>query len=131
MWYELLSDYTFRLVVSGSAIRRGEASIALGDLMGASFVDATLSLGIGPLLFPGALSESAVRGSLVATIVATLTGIGLIFLLPVITWGGTFFALRMHDGGAEMRDLFAGFSIYGTALVGMLVPMVVLRSRAT
>ena len=61
------------LVVSGNAIRRGEASIALGDLMGASFVDATLSLGIGPLLFPGSLSESAVRGSLMATMVVAVS----------------------------------------------------------
>jgi cation:H+ antiporter len=55
------------LVVDANALRRGESSLALGDLLGSSFVDATLSLGIGPTLFPASLSESAVRGGLVAT----------------------------------------------------------------
>jgi cation:H+ antiporter len=60
------------LVVDGNALRRGEASLALGDLIGSSFVDATLSLGIGPLLFPVALSGSPVRGGLIATVVVAI-----------------------------------------------------------
>lgn len=58
------------LVIASNALRRGESGLALGDLIGASFVDSTLSLGIGPLLFPVALSGSAARGSLIATFVA-------------------------------------------------------------
>jgi Ca2+/Na+ antiporter len=39
----------------------------VGDIIGASFVDATLSIGIGPLLFPVAVTASdAVTGALVA-----------------------------------------------------------------
>lgn len=56
-----------------------------------------------------------------ASLLSVLTVIGIVFLLPVLGWGGVLFLLHMHDGGAEFEDLFAGFSRYGTALVGILV----------
>ncbi len=56
-----------------------------------------------------------------AAALATATVVGFFLLLPVLGWGAIRFALRMHDGGAELRDLFAGFSLFGTALVGILV----------
>jgi hypothetical protein len=46
--------------------------------------------------------------------------IGIVMVLPVLTWGVAYFGLRMHDGRAEFGDLFAGFSQYATALAGML-----------
>jgi cation:H+ antiporter len=49
------------LVFNITAIRRGEAALAVGDLVGASFLDATLSVAIGPLLFPTAITVSEVR----------------------------------------------------------------------
>ena len=52
--------------------------------------------------------------------VAAMTVVGIFLVVPVLTWGGTLFVLHMYDGGAEFGDLFAGFSRYGTALVGML-----------
>ena len=55
------------LVIATAALRRGESSLALGDLLGSSFVDASLALGIGPLLFPVGLDDVTVRGGLVAT----------------------------------------------------------------
>jgi cation:H+ antiporter len=57
------------LAIDGYALRNGESSLALGDIVGSSFVDATLSLGIGPALFPVAVSADAVTGSIVAAIV--------------------------------------------------------------
>jgi hypothetical protein len=62
----------------------------------------------------------------IATLAAALTGIGLIFLVPVLFWGVTVFTLRLHDGGAELRDAFSGFSRYGQALATMLAMFVIL-----
>jgi len=64
--------------------------------------------------------------ALAAALLATITVIGIVLVLPVLTWGATYFALRMHDGRAEFADLFAGFSRYGDALVGMLVLFVLM-----
>jgi cation:H+ antiporter len=65
------------LVVTTTAIRRGERELAIGDALGATFIDSTLSLGIGPLIAPVAVTASlAVVGSLSAAIavgIVTLT----------------------------------------------------------
>ncbi len=48
----------------------------MGDLLGSSFVDATLAPAIGPLLFPTVLSTGLVRGSLLtAAVIAVVTAI--------------------------------------------------------
>ncbi len=44
------------LAVDLNAIRRREFRLALGDIIGSSLVDGTLSIGIGPLFFPTAIS---------------------------------------------------------------------------
>lgn len=62
------------LVIDFRALRQGKGELAMGDLLGSSFVDATLSPAIGPLLFPTVLSDGIERGSLVAAaIVAAVT----------------------------------------------------------
>jgi cation:H+ antiporter len=64
------------LFIDGSAIRKGDTGLAMGDIVGSSFVDATISLGIGPALFPVAVSSSAARGSVfAAAIVAAVIAI--------------------------------------------------------
>lgn len=64
------------LVIALRAVRRSAERLALGDLLGSSFVDATLSPGIGPLLFPTALSAGPARTNLlIALIVAVVTAI--------------------------------------------------------
>ena len=60
------------LVVDARALRRGQGELAMGDILGSSFVDATLSPGIGPLLFPTALSSGLARGSIVAAVVVAI-----------------------------------------------------------
>ncbi|MDH3735008.1 MAG: hypothetical protein OEU54_15880 [Gemmatimonadota bacterium] len=69
------------LVVDVTALRSGHFGLALGNTLGSSFVDATLSIGIGPLLFPTAVTASlAVTGSL-----AAMAGIALIAMLLALS----------------------------------------------
>ncbi len=63
------------LVVDWTAIRRGAAALAIGDLFGSSLVDSTLSVGIGPIVRSTAVSSQATTGALVIAVgvaVATL-----------------------------------------------------------
>lgn len=64
------------LVVVATAALRGAYGLALGDALGASFVDSSLSIGIGPLVAAAPVTgEAAIPGiayALVATVVATL-----------------------------------------------------------
>lgn len=69
------------LVVSLTALRQGETILAIGDGLGSSFADVTLSISIGPLLFPTVIDGGlAVKGALVAggaaMVVALLLGRG-------------------------------------------------------
>lgn len=53
--------------------------MAVGDAIGSSFIDATLSLGVGPMIAPIALSAGvAVAGSLVA---AAAVGLAVLVLV--------------------------------------------------
>lgn len=56
------------LVVDWTAIRRGASAMAVGDIFGSSFVDATLSVGIGPLIFGAAVSDDVTIGVALAAI---------------------------------------------------------------
>ncbi len=53
------------LVVDWTAIRRGAAALAVGDLFGSSLVDASLAIGIGPMIRPTEVSDQAVSSVLV------------------------------------------------------------------
>jgi uncharacterized membrane protein len=55
-----------------------------------------------------------------ASVAGAITVIGILLVLPILYWGGYVFFLKMHDGGARVGDVFAGFSRYGQALLGML-----------
>ena len=57
------------LAIDFNAIRKRKYDFAIGDIIGSSIVDASLSIGIGPLLFPSVISVDA----------AMLTGIYAIF----------------------------------------------------
>ena len=54
------------LVVDWTAIRRGAVALALGDLFGSSLLDATLALGIGPMMRSVAVSPGAATACLIA-----------------------------------------------------------------
>jgi cation:H+ antiporter len=89
------------LVFDVTALRRGETAMAIGDLMGACFLDATLSVAIGPLFFPTALTLSEVR--------------------PAIWWSAVAMALvtllmsriTRHDWrtGVILITIYAGFFV--------------------
>ncbi len=69
------------LIVATTALRRGETELAIGDVLGSSFADATLSISVGPLLFPTVIDGGlALTGALIAAggaaLVALLIGRG-------------------------------------------------------
>lgn len=68
------------LIVDVTALRGGLRDVALGDVLGSSFVDATLSLGIGPLAFAAAVSPGMVLPASLAAIGA-FCGVALIMTL--------------------------------------------------
>lgn len=68
-------------IVAYTALRRGESALAIGDVLGSSFADATLSISMGPLLFPTVIDgDLALTAALVtaaaAAVVALLFGRG-------------------------------------------------------
>lgn len=63
------------LVIDARALRQNQGALAMGDVLGSSFVDATLSPGIGPLLFPTVLSAGVERGNVVAAAVVVAVAI--------------------------------------------------------
>ncbi|MEX2102440.1 MAG: hypothetical protein WD805_00635, partial [Gaiellaceae bacterium] len=63
------------IVVDITALRRGAPGIALGDALGSSLVDATLSIGAGPLLFPAEVTPRlAIAGSLYTLVAVVAVG---------------------------------------------------------
>ena len=56
------------LFVDWTAIRRGASSMAIGDVFGSSFVDSTLSVGIGPAVFSAAVSSAVFTGTVLAAL---------------------------------------------------------------
>lgn len=70
------------LVVDWTAIRRGAAALAIGDLFGSSLVDATLSVGIGPALFPTDVSDEAIVGTLIIAVGVAVATIAVATLPP-------------------------------------------------
>jgi len=73
------------IAVDITALRQGVPAIALGDALGSSLVDATLSIGIGPLVAP---AEVTARIAVVATLY-TLAAVALVGALLVLR--------RRHD----------------------------------
>lgn len=56
------------LFVDWTAIRRGASSMAIGEVFGSSFVDATLSIGIGPAIFATTVSSDVFAGTSLAAV---------------------------------------------------------------
>ncbi len=70
------------LVVGVAAIRKHYFELAVGDIIGSCIVDATLAVGLGPLLFPITVSgHSILRTGLYAVFVSTV-------VVAVLTWRG-------------------------------------------
>jgi cation:H+ antiporter len=66
------------VLFSVTALRRGHAEMAVGDALGASMVDATLSIGIGPLIAPTFVSTSLVERAVAVAVVVVVLTVGLL-----------------------------------------------------
>lgn len=73
------------IAVDVTALRQGAPAIALGDALGSSLIDATLSIGIGPLVAPAPVTASLA----VTACLYTLVAVGLV--------GAILVARRRHD----------------------------------
>jgi cation:H+ antiporter len=70
------------LTVTLTAIRKGQQALAIGDIMGSSLLDASVSIGIGPLLFPTSIYGGpeivtwiyTIVSFLIVTLILTLKG---------------------------------------------------------
>jgi cation:H+ antiporter len=63
------------IVVDVTALLRGAPAIALGDAMGSSLVDSTLSIGVGPIVVPGDVTTRlAVTGTVYSAIAIAVVG---------------------------------------------------------
>ena len=63
------------LVVDITALRRGAPAIALGDALGSSLVDASLSIGAGPIVAPAAVTaERGITASLYTIVAVAVVG---------------------------------------------------------
>ena len=64
------------MVVDATALLRGAPGIALGDALGSSLVDATLSIGAGPIVAPAEVTaDRGVTGSLYTMLAVAVVGI--------------------------------------------------------
>ncbi|NNE75335.1 MAG: hypothetical protein HKN26_16840, partial [Acidimicrobiales bacterium] len=64
------------LVFVVTALRKGAVAMAIGDVMGSSFVDSTASVAIGPLIAPTAITRDLVlRGTLASAVAIALVTI--------------------------------------------------------
>jgi cation:H+ antiporter len=85
------------IMVDVTALRRGAAGIALGDALGSSFVDSTLSIGAGPAVAP-------------ADVTTRLAVVGSLYTLAAVATVGTVLASRrIHDraSAAVLMGLYA------------------------
>jgi cation:H+ antiporter len=89
------------LFVGFSALRRGARDLAVGDLFGSSFADATLSIGIGPIIAATSVSsELVLRGGIASFVIVLL--VTLIFA-----------RIHIHDwkSGTILLILYAGLYV--------------------
>lgn len=90
------------LIVDLTAIRHGQRDMAIGDVIGSSFVDSTLSIAAGPLIAPVAVTSGLVlRGSLVA-------GLAILAVVAILV------ARRKHDwrSGLVLIGIDAGLYLF-------------------
>jgi cation:H+ antiporter len=89
------------IAVDLTALARGAPAIALGDALGSSLIDATLSIGVGPLVAP-------------AEVTARLAVVGSLYALAAVALVGTILAVRRRH---DRRSAAACLLLYGLAYV--------------
>lgn len=89
------------IAVDLTALARGAPAIALGDALGSSLIDATLSIGVGPLVAP-------------ADVTARLGVVGSLYALGAVAIVGTLLAVRRRH---DRRSAAVCVLLYGVAYV--------------
>lgn len=92
------------IVVDITALFRGAPAIALGDALGSSLVDSTLSIGVGPLVVPADVTPRL-------AIAGTVYAIAAVFFVGVLLA-----ARRRHDRWSALLLL----TVYGLAYVVLI-----------
>ncbi|OGQ11768.1 MAG: hypothetical protein A2138_20150 [Deltaproteobacteria bacterium RBG_16_71_12] len=87
------------LVIALTAARKGNAQLAAGDLLGASVADSTISVALGPLLFPTAVTATATHEAIL------VAGAGVSAALVVVLIG--------------RHNRVSGAALIGLALAGL------------
>lgn len=82
------------LAVDVTALASGKRDIAVGDIVGSCLVDATLSLGAGPLIAPTFVTASlALHGAIIAIVCTALAVLAVSILRNHNRWTGAFMLL--------------------------------------
>jgi cation:H+ antiporter len=92
------------IMVDVTALLRGAPAIALGDALGSSLVDATLSIGVGPLLFP-------------AEVTARLAVVGSVYTLVAVAAVGAILTLRRRHDRASAFALLGLYALSYAVLI--------------
>ncbi|MGI9609408.1 MAG: sodium:calcium antiporter [Acidimicrobiia bacterium] len=87
------------LVVAVTALRSGERDLAIGDVFGASLLDSSLSIGIGPLIAPTAVTANL-------AVVSSLGGAGALLIIAALM---TRFERHNIWTGLALLALYAAF----------------------
>ena len=94
------------ILVDITALRRGAPGIALGDALGSSLVDATLSIGAGPAVAPAAVT-------------ARLAVVGTLYTLAAIAAVGALLVVRRRHDRASAGVLFGLYALSYGVLLGL------------
>ena len=92
------------IMVDVTALLRGAPAIALGDALGSSLVDATLSIGVGPLLFP-------------AEVTARLAVVGSVYTLVAVGAAGAILTVRKRHDRASAFALLGLYALSYAVLI--------------
>lgn len=92
------------IMVDVTALLRGAPAIALGDALGSSLVDATLSIGAGPLLFP-------------AEVTARLAVVGSVYTLVAVGAVGAILTVRNRHDRASAFALLGLYALSYAVLI--------------
>jgi len=94
------------ILVDVTALRRGAPGIALGDALGSSLVDSTLSIGAGPAVTP-------------ADVTSRLAIVGSLYTLAAVAAVGAMLVLRRRHDRASAAVLFGLYALSYAVLLGL------------
>jgi cation:H+ antiporter len=94
------------ILVDITALRRGAPGIALGDALGSSLVDSTLSIGAGPAAAP-------------ADVTARLAVVGTVYTLAAIAAVGALLTVRRRHDRASAAVLIGLYALSYAVLLGL------------